>query len=171
VEPADESVTGSVFLFRARMFPQGCRSVLWLAFTRAETPKLLELARPAALALAARPSALHRCASGRRYRDGRLTGSRRPGGGRTAGHAHAPVGRGGHPGCHRTGSRRCRSPPQASVTRHSAALVLVAAPKQSVSSRTRASAPGPVRRRARSSTRADRSRTAAAALPRGRSSG
>jgi hypothetical protein len=70
------------------------------------------MARSPPSALPARSSALHRCASGRRRRNCGRTGSGRPGRRRTARGARTLVGRRGHPGCHRPGSRRCCSPPQ-----------------------------------------------------------
>jgi hypothetical protein len=90
---------------------QGAARSSDLDFVCDETPKLLEMARSPASALPARPIVLHRRASSRRCRNCGRTGSRRPGGRRTPGGVRTLVGRRGHPGCHRPGSRRCFSPP------------------------------------------------------------
>jgi hypothetical protein len=93
-------------LSRDRTLAQGAARSSDLDFTRAESRKLLEVARSPASALPARPSVLHRCASSRRCRDCSRTRSRRSGGRRTPGGAHNLVGRRDHPGCRRPRSRR-----------------------------------------------------------------
>ena len=68
------------------------------------------MARSPASALPSRPSVLHGCTSNRRCRDCGRTGSRRPRGRRTPRGVRTVVGRRGHSGCRRPGSRRCCSP-------------------------------------------------------------